>query len=586
MKLLWKYLKNYKGLLTGALVLATINQVFSLADPQIFRIIVDKYVSHYAQFNRHDFFVGVILLLLASIGVAFVSRVAKNFQDYYTNVTTQRLGAKLYADSVTHSFSLPYAVFEDQRSGEFLSKLTSARNDSQKFLNFAVGLVFISAVGIIFVLIYATIVHWLVGLMFFLSIPALAFTSYFITKKIKAAQTPIVAETQALAGSTTETLRNVELVKSLGLEGQEINRLNATNETILQLELKKVRLIRIYSFIQGTTINAVRALMLLAMLWLIFNHELTVGEFFTLQIYTFFIFFPLSSLGDVATSYGETKASLEKLEEILAQIPDKQPDNPKPVGAIKDIVFKDVSFGYATGNTHALHDVNLNIQAGKTVAFVGPSGSGKSTMVKLTVGLYQPTEGQVLFNNVPSTEMDLVHLRNRVGLVAQETQLFSGTIRENLLFVKPDATDEECIEALKAASADTLLDRARNEGQDNGLETKIGEGGLKLSGGEKQRLAIARALLRNPDILIFDEATSSLDSITEEQITSTIKEVEKLRPELIRILVAHRLSTIMHADTIYVLEKGNLVEQGTHDELLAKNGLYNALWRQQVSGGE
>jgi ATP-binding cassette, subfamily B, bacterial len=578
MNLFFKYLKNYKGLLIGALVLATINQVFSLLEPQLMRILVDKYATNFQRFAQADFLQGVGLLLIAFIGTAFISRVAKNFQDYYTNVITQRLGAKMYADSVTHSFSLPYAVFEDQRSGEFLQKLQQARNDTQKFLNFAIGLIYVSLVGIIFVLIYATYVHWLIGLLYFLMIPALAISSYFITRRIKDAQTPIVNETQALAGSTTETLRNVELVKSLGLEGQEINRLNDTNEKILQLELKKVRLIRAYSFLQGTLINALRAVLMFTMFWLIFKHQLTIGEFFTLQIYSFFIFAPLGSLGDVATSYGETKASLAKLEEILIQESDKQPANPKPIGKIQDITFDHVSFGYQSGNDHAVKNISMKIQSGKTVAFVGPSGSGKSTMIKLTVGLYHATEGHVLFNGIPSTEIDLVSLRNRVGLVAQETQLFSGTLRENLLFVKPNATDSECIEALEAASAKSLLERGGS-----GLETKIGEGGLKLSGGEKQRLAIARSLLRNPDLLIFDEATSSLDSITEEAITQTIKEIEKTRPDLIRILVAHRLSTVIHADTIYVLEKGSLIEQGTHSELLKNNGLYSALWRQQVA---
>ncbi len=581
MRLLWNYLKNYKKLLAGALALATINQVFSLIDPQLFRIIVDKYVTNFEDYSRHDFFQGVILLLVASIGVAFVSRVAKNFQDYYTNVTTQRLGAQLYADSVTHSFSLPYAVFEDQRSGEFLSKLTQARNDVQKFINFTIGLIYISLVGVVFVLIYATIVHWLVGLMFFLAIPTLGIVSYWFTKKIKAAQTPIVAETQALAGSTTETLRNVELVKSLGLEGQEIERLNLTNAQILQLELRKVRLIRYYSFLQGTTINAIRAIILLVMLWLIYGHQLTVGEFFTLQIYTFFIFSPLAALGDVATSYGETKASLEKLEEVLALEKEKHPENPKPVNDIKNIEFDNVTFNYHSTAEEALTKVNLKIDSGKTVAFVGPSGSGKSTTIKLIVGLYHPTGGSVKFNGISGKEIDLIALRNRIGLVAQDTQLFAGTVRENLLFVRPEATDDEAIASLKAASALSLIERG---GQ--GLDTKIGEGGLKLSGGEKQRLAIARALLREPDILIFDEATSSLDSITEESITNTIKDVEKLHPNLIRILVAHRLSTVMHADTIYVLERGNLAEQGTHQELLNKNGLYAALWRQQVASKE
>ena len=247
------------------------------------------------------------------------------------------------------------------------------------------------------------------------------------------------------------------------------------------------------------------------------------------------------------------------------------------INKIEGIAFNNVSFGYSTGNQDALKNLTLEIPAGKTVAFVGPSGSGKSTTIKLIVGLYQPTKGEVRFNNIAGSKLDFVALRKRIGLVAQDTQLFAGTIRENLLFVKPNATDSEAIVALRAASAQSLIERGNK-----GLDTKIGEGGLKLSGGEKQRLAIARALLREPEILIFDEATSSLDSITEEQITKTIQEVEKQHPELIRVLVAHRLSTIMHADTIYVLEKGAIIEQGTHDELLKKNNTYALLWKIQT----
>lgn len=578
MKLLFSYLKNYKGLLAAALILTTINQVFSLLDPQIFRIIIDKYATNYASLSPKQYFQGVALLLLGTMAVAFISRVAKSFQDYYTNVITQRLGAKLYNDSVTHSFSLPYAVFEDQRSGEFLSKLTSARNDSQKLIQLSINLLFFALIGVVIAIGYAFFVHWSIAVAYIVIIPTLGSVTFWITRKIKDSQTEIVKETQALAGSTTETLRNVELVKSLGLEGQEINRLNETNEKILGLELKKVRLIRAYSFIQGTMINGLRMALMLLMLWLIYVNQITLGEFFTLMLYSFFVFNPLSMLGDVATSYQETRASLEKLDEILKQEKEEHPQNPQAVNDINTISFENVTFGYGTSDTNALKDISLTIESGKTVAFVGPSGSGKSTTIKLIVGLYHPTTGGVKFNGISGKEIDLIALRNRIGLVAQETQLFAGTIRENLLFVKPTATDEECIAALTSASANTLIDRG-----DKGLDTKIGEGGLKLSGGEKQRLAIARALLRNPDILIFDEATSSLDSITEEQITKTIKDVEQMHPELIRILVAHRLSTVMHADTIYVLEKGKLVEQGTHDELLKQNGLYSALWRQQVA---
>jgi ATP-binding cassette subfamily B protein len=197
-------------------------------------------------------------------------------------------------------------------------------------------------------------------------------------------------------------------------------------------------------------------------------------------------------------------------------------------------------------------------------------------LVKLLVGLYAPQRGQILYNDHPGTEVELDRLRERIGFVTQDTQLFAGTIRENLLFVHPDATDEACLDALHKAAAQNLLARA-----EKGLDTVIGEGGVKVSGGEKQRLSIARALLRQPDLLVFDEATSALDSLTEEKITETIREISA-RKDLLTILIAHRLSTVMHADTIFVLERGQIVETGSHEELLKLKGLYYAMWRQQI----
>ncbi|MDP2683681.1 MAG: ABC transporter ATP-binding protein [bacterium] len=576
MKLIWKYLKQYKKTLLGALILATINQSFSLMDPQIFRMIVDNYASKYNELTQNEFLTGVILLLLASVGVALVSRIAKNFQDYYVNVVTEKLGAKMYADSVSHSLSLPFAAFEDQRSGELLQKLEKARTDSQALVKGIVNVVFLSLIGIIFVIVYASIVHWLIGLAYFLIIPILGTTMYILSKRIKKSQEQIVKESAAMAGSTTETLRNVELVKSLGLEKQEIDRLNDTNDKILQLELQKVVLVRKLSFTQGTTINALRSILLFLMLWLIFQGFVSLGEFLSLYIYSFFIFSPLAELGTVATQYQEAKASNRLLQEILNIQPEVKPDNPQAIGQLKEILFKDVSFKYNGTKDGALKNIQISIKPGQTVAFVGPSGSGKTTMMKLLAGLYNPTSGAMKYNGTDSKQIDFESLRKRIGLVAQETQLFAGTIKENLLFVNPKATDEQCRGALESAAATPILNRG-----DKGLNTKIGEGGIKISGGERQRLAIARALLRNPDLLIFDEATSSLDSITEKSITTTIQEIEKSRPNLITILVAHRLSTIAHADIIYVLEKGQIVESGNHQVLLHQNGLYSALWREQ-----
>ncbi len=317
MSLLWQYLKNYKKLLFGSLLLAVINQAFSLADPQIFRLIVDKYASRVNQMPHGKFIQGVLILLFASLATAFVSRVAKNFQDYYVNVIVQRLGARMYNHSVDHSFSLPFAVFEDQRSGEFLNKLQKARDDAQKLIQISINSLFFALIGIVLVLGYAFYVNWIVGLVYFLIIPSLGTATYWISTRIKASQQRIIKETSALAGSTTETLRNVELVKSLGLEQQEIQRLNHVNQQILDLELKKVRLIRKLSFLQGTMINALRLALLFLMLWLISTGAITLGEFFSLYIYSFFIFTPLGELGNVAATYQETKASMERLDEIL-----------------------------------------------------------------------------------------------------------------------------------------------------------------------------------------------------------------------------------------------------------------------------
>ena len=552
MKLLYSYLKNYWKLVIFALLLATINQVFSLLDPWIFRIVIDKYATKFSQYSTSEFFKGVSLLLAAAVGVAFISRLAKNFQDYYVNVITQRLGAKIYNDGIEHSLALPYSLFEDQRSGQTLGVLQKVRTDVEKLISAAVNILFTSLVGVIFVMVYAFNIHWLIAPVFFLSVPLLGIVSSVLSKKIKKIQKVIVTETTALAGSTTESLRNIELVKSLGLGNQEINRLNSTTDKILKLELRKVKYIRSLSFIQGTIVNFIRTNILFLMLYLIYTQAITVGEFFSLFIYSFFIFGPLQSLGDIINTYREAEVSLNNFQEILDLPIEAKPSKPALIKEINKLEFRNVSFKHQTAKTSALDDISFTTKKGETIAFVGPSGSGKTTLVKLLVGLYTPKSGKILYNGHEGEEINFDGLREKIGFVTQDTQLFSGTIKENLLFVRPDATDEECLEVLQKAACDNLLARA-----DKGLDTMIGEGGVKVSGGEKQRLSIARALLRRPHLLIFDEATSALDSLTEEDITETIREISD-REDLISILIAHRLSAVKVCDDIYSISLGKI----------------------------
>ncbi len=576
MKILINYLKRYKSLVFLSMALAAINQIFSLLDPLIYGKLIDEYARKATEYTKNEFLTGAGMLIAAAVGVAMVSRIAKAFQDYFVNLIIQKIGADIYTDGLKHTLQVPFSEFEDQRSGETLNILQKVKTDTEKFINSFINIVFFSLVGLVFVIVYTVNVYgWLIAV-YLVAASLLAVITNYLSKRIKKVQTNIVRETRMLAGSTTESLRNIELVKSLGLTVQETHRLNGTTKKILQLELKKVRSIRSISFIQGTMVNLLRQSILFLLLYLVFGEQLTVGEIITLQFYSFFIFGPLQEVGNVIISYREAEASLANFEKIMNTPLEPKPLQPKALGPIEKLAFTDVVFRHKSAGYDAVSKISFEVNKGETIAFVGPSGSGKSTLVKLLVGLYSPKEGNVLYNNINANDINKDELQQQLGFVTQDTQLFSGTIKENLLFVKPNATDAELNTALTQASCMNLIERS-----EQGIDTIIGEGGMKLSGGEKQRLSIARALLRNPRLMVFDEATSALDSLTEESISNTIKSVSD-KKESITVLIAHRLSTIMHADRIYVLEKGVIIETGKHEELLAEKGLYYAMWRQQI----
>lgn len=585
MKILLKYLKPHRWLVILVLTLAAINIGFSLIDPILFGKLINLANEHINNKLTPDRFFnsfswkqpGVWFIVIASISVAMVSRIAKNFQDYFLNVVIQKFGARVFTDGLQHAMKLPYQQFEDQRSGETLSVLTKVRADVEKFMINFINILFGVIVGILFVFIYAAMfIHWYIPVAYLVGILALTLITNVLSKKIKVIQKNIVGQTTALAGSTTESLRNIELVKSLGLTTQEVERLNKNTYKILGLELTKVKRIRSISFIQGTMVNTLRQVILFILMWLIFGGAMDAGQLVTMQIFSFFVFGPLQEIGNILLSYREAEASLNNFHNLMLKEPEREPAHPKHLGDIETLSFRNVAFQHQTAAQKAINNISFDVRTGETIAFVGPSGSGKSTLMKLLVGLYRPQQGKILYNNMDETEIRFDDLRNQIGFVTQDTNLFSGTIRENLVFVNPGASDDELMDALNKAACQNLLARA-----EKGLETMIGEGGLKLSGGEKQRLSIARALLRKPKMLLFDEATSALDSLTEEEITDTIREIS-LQGQQITILIAHRLSTIMHADRIYVLEKGDVVETGNHKSLLGEKGLYYAMWRQQI----
>ena len=576
MRILWKYLRPHRRLIILALLLAGVAQLFTLVDPVIFGRIIDHYAGNKNIDNESQLIRGVLGWLGIALGIAVLARLSKALQEYITRKAVARLGMQIFNDGLKQTLRLSFQEYEETRSGTTLSVLQKVKSDAEKFINSFINVMFSSAVGAGFLLWYSISRNWMLIPVFLIGVVILGSLTGLLSRKIKTIQRSINRQTDTQAGVITESLRNIELVKSLGLTFPEIRRLNQQTMNIFQLEMFKARKVTFLSFLQGNTLNLLKQSILFILLWLIFRKVLSTGELIAMQFISTAIFLPLQDLGNTILLYREAEASLRSFDRLMARPVEKRPDNPVEIGVLDKLAFEHVVFRHRTANYNAIDNLSFNVQMGQTIAFVGPSGSGKSTLVKLLVGLYTPVDGTICFNDIPSSDIRYNPLRRQIGFVTQDTQLYAGTIKDNLLFVKPSATVEEINEALRKASATNLIAKASH-----GIDTVLGEAGMKLSGGEKQRLSIARALLRQPRLLIFDEATSALDSLTEEDITRTIRQISGSRQQM-TILIAHRLSTIMHADTIFVLEKGKISESGTHDQLLDSKGLYYAMWRQQV----
>ena len=575
MKILWQYLKPYKSTVFLSLFLAGVAQMLTLLDPVIFGKIIDDYALNPNGLDRPELMDGVLKWLLIAVGVALLARLAKTFQEYTMRMVVQKFGTDIYNDGLKQTLRLRYQEYENQRSGETVSILQKTRRDTEQFINQFINILFTTVVGLGFLVWYAITKHWALIPVFIVGVILLGGFTGLLSKKIKTIQRNIFRQNAIMSGNITESLRNIELVKSLGLTFPEIRRLKTFTQNIYDLEMEKTRRVRTLSFLQGTTLNILKQSILFILLWLIFRDVLTTGELLSMQVIINMIFIPLQDLGNIILSYREAEASLQNFDKLMQLPIEKRPEEPIDIGDLESLEFRDVVFKHRSANANAIDGLSFKVHKGQSIAFVGPSGSGKSTLVKLLVGLYSPNLGNIYFDEINVQDIRYNAIRRQIGFVTQETQLFAGTVKQNLQFVKPDASDWEMLEALRKSASKKLLESPQ------GLDTLLGEGGTKLSGGEKQRLSIARALLRQPKIIIFDEATAALDSITEEAITQTINEISKDKDRII-ISIAHRLSTIMNADTIFVLERGKIVETGNHAQLLELKGLYYAMWRQQI----
>lgn len=403
MKILLHYIKPYRWLVALALGLAAVNQVFSLFAPmitgnmlQIFALKPHLFADGTPR-NEYQFFFGkgeftglfkyffgkvvfhgLFFYLMLMIGTAMVSRIAKAFQDYFVNVIIQKFGATIFTDGLKHSMRLPYQEFEDQRSGETLSILTKVRTDTEKFISNFVNVFFIIIVSIVFVSVYAFQLHWAIMPVYAGGIFLIAFVTSLLSRKIKVIQKTIVKETTALAGSTTESLRNIEIVKSLGLTDQEVSRLNTNTFKILGLELRKVKSIRALSFVQGTMVNFLQQVITFTLLWLIFKDAINPGQYLSLMFYGFFIFGPMQEIGNIIISYREAEASLNNFHTVMQKDIEPKPAQPKHIGIIEELEFENVSFKHNTAQFKALDNISFDVKKGETIAFVGEAVRAKA----------------------------------------------------------------------------------------------------------------------------------------------------------------------------------------------------------------
>lgn len=581
MQLLLHYLRRSRGLALFAMSMTLVSDVAIGLNPYIFGTrIVDPLATKVSYFREHglgsDYFKGALFGVLLIGGASMLAWLANTMKQYAVNKIIRRLGANLYGDFQCHILQLPYEDFEDQRSGETLSILQRARTDCESFISNFVNVLFTGIVSMSLVVVISWRLTLWLPVAYVSGGVVLCLVVGLLSRRVKMMQRSILEESNALAGSTVESLRNIELVKSLGLVRQEIRRLGESNLRILRRELQKIRRVRNISSVYASFNILLHLGVIFMLMVFLFYGRITVGQLIMMQMYFYSVLYTLGEMGNVTMSYRDAEASLARLKAIFKKPLEGRPAHPKRIGPLNRFRFEKVRFQHRSAQWPALEEVSLEVRMGETIAIVGPSGSGKTTLIKLLTGLYQPTGGNIFYNDCNHAEVDLDDLRRQLGLVTQDTQLFSGSIRDNLLFVSPDATDKAMLLALHNAACLQLLDKTPS-----GLDTVIGEGGLKLSGGERQRLAIARSLLRGSTLLVFDEATSALDSITEREISATIRQIAK-RQQYITLMIAHRLSTIMFADRIYVMERGRIAEMGTHQSLLKEAGLYDAMWRQQT----
>lgn len=550
----------WKGLMGAGLIVFT--SLLGFPQPLIMRYVIDDVILN----RQLGLLMGAILLL---IGIFLAEHLANLLQKYYFARFEQEVTLDIQKDLLDHTLSLPKSFFDDNQTGYLMSRLSSDVEGLRWFFSGTIVHIFsntircIGGLGLLFYL------EWRLAIGVLVILPFIAISVRYFSRKIHVLSHQSMEKQAMVSSMFQESLSSVSLIKAFSSEARTIGQLMSGLKSTFQISMEQSTVSSVASFIINFMPAVARGVVLALGAYWVINGQWTLGSLLAFQAYLGYVFGPAQYLASANLELQNARASLERVSALFDIVPEEKIGVGKTVDRLKgEIEFKNVSFSY-DDREPVLEDISFRIHAGEHVAIVGPSGVGKTTLMSLILRFYRPASGEIYFDGSPATDYEVGSLRRRIGYVAQSTLLLSGTIMENLRYGNPEANEEQVMQATKAADIHEFI-----QSLPAGYKTEIGEKGVNLSEGQKQRLSIARALVKNPDILVLDEPTSALDSMTEKSIFSML-------PSLIRdktlFVAAHRLSTIKNSDSILLLNENRLIAVGTHQSLLETNEYYRSL---------